>query len=90
MQLDAGMPREPVTTPGDTALLTAPAHGDPTRCWNDRRGPAADPAPAPTTSRRAEVTRFVRFGAVGVVNTATYYGTYLAVHLVAPYLAAHA
>jgi len=45
---------------------------------------------APTQSRRAELARFVRFGAVGVVNTATYYGTYLVVHLVAPYLAAHA
>ncbi|WP_088319067.1 GtrA family protein [Kineosporia sp. R_H_3] len=61
--------------------MTAPAQGDPTL--------GAAPA-VPTGSRRAGLARFVRFGGVGVVNTATYYGTYLAVHLVAPYLVAHA
>jgi putative flippase GtrA len=34
--------------------------------------------------------RIVRFGVVGAVNTATYYGMYLLFRLVLPYLAAHA
>jgi putative flippase GtrA len=34
--------------------------------------------------------RMIRFAAVGVVNTATYYGLYLVFKLALPYLAAHA
>ncbi len=36
------------------------------------------------------VGRVIRFGIVGVLNTATYYGLYLLLHIVLPYLAAHA
>jgi putative flippase GtrA len=34
-------------------------------------------------------SRLLRFGAVGVVNTASYLGLYLLLQLVAPYLVAH-
>jgi putative flippase GtrA len=35
------------------------------------------------------LARMVRFGLVGLVNTACYYGLYLSLLLVVPYLAAH-
>jgi putative flippase GtrA len=35
------------------------------------------------------VTRIVRFGVVGVINTGVYYGLYLILRTVLPYLAAH-
>jgi putative flippase GtrA len=35
------------------------------------------------------VTRIVRFGVVGVVNTGVYYGLYLILRTVVPYLVAH-
>jgi putative flippase GtrA len=35
------------------------------------------------------LARVIRFGLVGLVNTACYYGLYLALRLVVPYLAAH-
>lgn len=36
------------------------------------------------------VGRVIRFGIVGVVNTAVYYGLYLLLHVALPYLVAHA
>jgi putative flippase GtrA len=38
---------------------------------------------------RSTLARVVRFGLVGVVNTAVYYGLYLLFKLVVPYLVAH-
>jgi putative flippase GtrA len=38
---------------------------------------------------KSTLGRIVRFGLVGVVNTAVYYGLYLLFKLVLPYLAAH-
>lgn len=35
------------------------------------------------------LARLIRFGLVGIVNTAVYYGCYLALRLEIPYLAAH-
>lgn len=49
--------------------------------------------PEPPSARSAARWRLfrsaVRFGAVGVVNTGVYYGAYLALREVLPYLAAH-
>jgi len=48
------------------------------------------PVPPAGAATRSSRTEFLRFAAVGAVNTAVYYGSYLAFHAFTPYLAAHA
>lgn len=46
-------------------------------------------APAPPSTRREQLGQIVRFGLVGGVNTATFFGIYLLLHPWMPYFAAY-
>ncbi|WP_329445312.1 GtrA family protein [Streptomyces sp. NBC_01426] len=51
--------------------------------------PVTGSAPAPPSTRREQLGQIVRFGLVGGVNTATFFGIYLLLHPWMPYFAAY-